>query len=498
MKKNKWVPYTLQGKISGAFSVTMLLVFAVNLFMYLNINSMVNRMDAIYQENVNLNKLSDALSDVQESMLQYLNTKTSDAVEEYYRNEQIYSEMISRLTDGVSDDPKDAMERNILHMSENYLEVTNQAIEAKRGRNIGKYKERSERAGELYNYISTYLYSLNNAQFRENSQNYEVLTASFRSLEMTNSIVLMAAIIGNICLVMITAGTITSPLRELAATANEVGKGNFDVEPLEVRSDDEIGVVTNAFNKMTASLRSYISRLTSSMERERELKENELLMQTHLKDAQLKYLQAQINPHFLFNSLNAGAQLAMMEGADRTYEYVQNMAEFFRYNLKKNNVVVPLRDEIELVDSYVYIINVRFSGEIHFEKKIDKRFEGIQVPSMILQPIVENSINYGIRNIDWEGKILLSVYQFEDSLCISIKDNGIGMSREKIERVMRGDLRETDLGEASNGIGLDNVIGRLRLFCGCSDVLEIISEGENKGTEVRIYLPFTEGELLDV
>ena len=101
------------------------------------------------------------------------------------------------------------------------------------------------------------------------------------------------------------------------------------------------------------------------------------------------------------NTLNAGAQLAMMEGADRTYRYVQKVADFFRYNVKKNNDTVTLREEISLVDTYIYILNVRFSGDIHFRKEVDESLLDVQVPSMILQPIVENSVNYGIRNIDW-------------------------------------------------------------------------------------------------
>ena len=133
------------------------------------------------------------------------------------------------------------------------------------------------------------------------------------------------------------------------------------------------------------------------MEIQQSLKEKELMMEAHLKDAQLKYLQAQINPHFLFNTLNAGAQLAMMEGADRTYDYVQNVAEFFRYNVKKGNETVTVREEIELVDNYIYILNVRFSGEIHYEKKIEESLLSIQMPGMILQPVVENCVNHGIR-----------------------------------------------------------------------------------------------------
>lgn len=95
-------------------------------------------------------------------------------------------------------------------------------------------------------------------------------------------------------------------------------------------------------------------------------------MEAHLKDAKLKYLQAQINPHFLFNTLNAGAQLAMMEGADKTYQYVQNVADFFRYNVKRDDEPVTLSNEIELVDNYIYILNVRFSGEIKYRKNIDE------------------------------------------------------------------------------------------------------------------------------
>ena len=114
------------------------------------------------------------------------------------------------------------------------------------------------------------------------------------------------------------AGTIISPLKTLATQADEVAKGNFDIELADSGAEDEIGVVTRAFNQMVISIREYIERIRLSMEVERNLKEKELMMEAHLKDAKLKYLQAQINPHFLFNTLNAGAQLAMMEEA---YEF---------------------------------------------------------------------------------------------------------------------------------------------------------------------------------
>jgi sensor histidine kinase YesM len=181
----------------------------------------------------------------------------------------------------------------------------------------------------------------------------------------------------------------------------------------------------------------------------------------------------------------------MMEGADKTTEFIENMADFFRYNIKKIDNDASIAEEIALVDKYVYILNVRFTGEIHYSKDIDWEVTEVRVPSMILQPIVENAVNYGIRDIDWEGHIDLKVYKDNGYVFLSIRDNGVGMSRDKIDRILSGEA----VGEvsadhaASNGIGLGNVIERLQIFTGQQDVMEISSEGEGKGTEFVIKVP---------
>ena len=314
------------------------------------------------------------------------------------------------------------------------------------------------------------------------------MMGALQTLERLNIITLIIIGLANLFFIVLIASTIADPLIKLAATADTVSNGDFDVELPKVKSNDEVGVVTRAFNEMVVSIKDYIDQLTESMEATRRLRENELIMENHIKDAELKYLQSQINPHFLFNTLNAGAQLAMMEGADRTNVYIQKVADFFRYNIKKNKDVVSLQEEIELVDIYIYIINVRFAGEIQFKKEINEDLLSVQIPSMILQPIVENSINYGLRNIDWTKKILLSVYEVGDYICVSIKDNGIGMSPETIEQILDGSYTSNSK-KSSNGVGLNNCIERLNIFYEREDVLDIISEGENKGTETILYLP---------
>ena len=485
---------SLQVKISSIYILTNLLFCLVNLLLILGINRMSGEMEMVYRDNLNLNELSEALDAIQNSMTDYLNAKTSDSLEEYYRNSQNYMLLMEGLTDEVNGISFDRMKRNIRHMSGQYLEIADQTIDAKRGRNVEKYRARYENATQMYDYINTYIYSLNNQQFKNNSENYTKLSHAFRLFEMVGIIVIILVIITNVCIITQLVGAIISPLKTLAKSADEVAKGNFEVELLNVKTQDEIGVVSGAFNQMVISIRDYIERIRHSMEVERVMKEKELLMESHLKDAQLKYLQAQINPHFLFNTLNAGAQLAMLEGADRTYQYVQNMAEFFRYNVKKSNVTVTIQEEIELVDNYIYILNVRFSGDIHYKKKVDPSLMQVEVPSMILQPIVENCVNHGIREMAGEGRIWLNVYQIDDVIRISIRDNGIGMSSETIDKVLSGTYREEELAAGSNGIGMDNVIARLKLFTECENVMSIVSDGQDQGTEVIIYLSSRERE----
>ena len=351
-----------------------------------------------------------------------------------------------------------------------------------------------EECSRIYDYLNSYIYSLNNEQFKESSGNYAGLISTLRYAELFCLTILVVVAVCNILLIILATQTITGPLSSLAKRANEVSEGNLLGEPLRVESSDEVGVVTGAFNQMVISLRDYIDKVRDNMEKESAMKERELRMNASLKEAQLKYLQAQINPHFLFNTLNAGAQLAMMEGADRTNTYIQKMADFFRYNIKKDHELTTIADEIELIDNYIYILNVRFSGDINFEKNIDASLMNIEIPSMTLQPIVENAVNYGIRNIDWEGLITLSLYREGDRACISVKDNGVGIPQDKIDRILADELQTSGLSDDSNGIGLTNVISRLDLHFNADNVFNIYSEGENMGTEVVIRIPMERRE----
>lgn len=464
-----------------------LFVFAINVFLWLGVNSMSDKIDTVYQANLQLNELSAGLNNVQDSMTEYLNVKTSDSLENYYLRSGEFDNMIEFMSESITERPLGRMERSIKNMAVKYLEEVNQTIEAKRGRNVEKYRARYESATKMYGYLNSYIYSLNNEQFKENTTNYRTMVASFKTFETIGNLILVVSIIVNAFLILNLTSALIKPLNKLKEMADEVGKGNFDIEELPIESMDEIGVVTKAFNQMVVGTQHYIARLRENAVMEQKHIEKELMMETHLKDAQLKYLQAQINPHFLFNTLNAGAQLAMMEGADRTNEYVRIMAEFFRYNVKKGAELVTIGDELELIDNYIYILNVRFSGEIHYDKEVDITLLRVTMPSMILQPIVENCVNHGIHEMMGEGHINMRVYRDGDMACIAIEDNGIGMDEETIEKLRQGNPVVSD-NKTSNGVGMDNVMARLKLYEGREDVLKIESEGPEKGSKFTICL----------
>lgn len=492
MKQLRWKDLSLVSKIVIEVGMIAVLLFAMNMLFYVRINNSMQKMDNVYASNAELTELSQVFEKVQDNMYKYLKVKSSQTLLDYYQNEAKYRNELEKLNEDNINDPVKLLERNIRKMSETYLDCTAETVAAKRGRNVEQYKRKYDDVTKLYRYIQSSIDELNNLMFQENSSTYAVLRAVMRYLEISNSVIMIIIVVGGMLLLIQAIRNMFVPLSNMAETAQLVGQGNFHVKMHDTDAQDELGTVTRAFNTMVENLDLYMARTKAGMEKEQQMMERELLMENHLKEAQLKYLQSQINPHFLFNSLNAGAQLAMMEDAEQTGIFVEKMADFFRYNVKKGQEDATLGEELEAVDNYIYILNVRFAGDIHFSKEVDESLENVRMPSMILQPIVENAVNHGIRDIEWEGKIHLTVTGDADYIRISVKDNGKGMTQEQIEGVLSGNREHRNEEGDSTGIGMNNVISRLELYYEESGLMEINSEGEGKGTETVIYIPVQE------
>ena len=489
-RDNHGTPFiSIRNKLLVIFMIPTIMLLSINAYINAEINTMIDDISGIYASNTMLNELQISLTQVHHYLETFLDTRDTEAIEGYLRNQQEFSNRLEQLNGRLLDDDSMITQKNIRSISEEYIRTADRAVEAKRGRNVVKYKEYYDDADRLFSYINSYIYSLNSRQLQCNSHNYEALFTSLKYSETANlTILCMTSALVTLLVFLLTRG-ITDPLQRLAEAAEQVANGSLVAEVSGPVANDEVGIVTAAFNQMVASLKDNMEQARQRIALESAMKEKQLLMEAHLKDTQLKYLQSQINPHFLFNTLNACAQLAMLEGADRTYTYVQNVADFYRYNVRKKDGVATLAEEIGLVDNYIYIINVRFSGEIHFIKEIEEGVTDVPMPAMILQPLVENSINHGLRDVEWEKKIWLSVYRENNRICVSVRDNGIGISPEQMQSILNNDLNGNGLQEHTTGVGLRNVIGRLRLFYNRDDVMEITSTGSGMGTEVAVFIP---------
>ena len=413
--------------------VSSTIILTVNIVLFIYISRAIDVINRVYSTNVEIGELSESLNQVRGSMTEYLNTKSTDSMEQYFDATQQYRDYLSDLVLQGQGRDNTAILQDIQGLSDTYLSVAEETIQAKRGRVVEKYNAGYERSEKIYGYINAYIYSLNNEQFRQNSEKYAALRASLRSLAAVTMSVILAVALINILLTIVMTKNIMDPVRQ-----------------------------------------------------------KEIMMESHLKDAELKYLQAQVNPHFLYNTLNAGAQLAMLEDAEKTSGYLQNVAAFFRYKIKGEDKETTLEQEIALVDNYIHILNVRFSGEIHYEKELDERCLSVSVPGMILQPIVENAVNHGIRDIEREKKIILKVERLPELIRVRIEDNGVGLTEERLREIMSGNAGENPMMKDSNGVGIANVISRLRLFYDREEVMQMFSEGRDRGTIVDILIPVTE------
>jgi sensor histidine kinase YesM len=318
-------------------------------------------------------------------------------------------------------------------------------------------------------------------------------------VQMINIAVIFGVILFNLVFIILITYKTTKPIIKLSQAADEISRGNFDVPRVDFDTEDEISVMASAFNKMASSIKDHIDALQERALLQNKLKEQELqnlIMKTHLKEAELQALQSQINPHFIFNTLNTGAQIAMMEGADKTCYFIENVANLFRYNLKKLDRAVSLREEIDNIETYIFILKTRFTDRIEFIQDIQAHNLEIEMPCMILQPIVENAFIHGIGNMESGGTITLSVKSFDTCIEIIVSDNGKGMEQKKVQQLLGKaeniSSEETNALDSkkghTTGIGMGNVISRLNLFYGQEDIVTIASE-PGKGTSVSLKIP---------
>ena len=200
-----------------------------------------------------------------------------------------------------------------------------------------------------------------------------------------------------------------------------------------------------------------------------------LELERTLRLTELKSLQAQVNPHFLFNSLNTIARLARIEGAAKTEEAAFVLSDFLRHSLRKSGKLVTVREEVEHIKNYLKIQKLRFSDRIQSEINIDEEIMDMLVPVMTLQPLVENAFLHGLSNVLSDGLVTVEGHYEAGQMMLAVIDNGCGMEKEKIDEIMDEINSNVNI-DKLNGIGISNIYKQMNFYFGAAFRFEIVSQ----------------------
>lgn len=293
---------------------------------------------------------------------------------------------------------------------------------------------------------------------------------------ITDIVVFCIVLLFSIAAALFISGSISRPIRELRKMAASIAEGNLNVR-VENNKMDEIASLAVSLNIMAEKLK--------------ELIDNSIKEQENLKKSELKALQAQINPHFLYNTLDTIVWMSEANKSEQVIELVEALSKFFRITLSKGRDWITIRDEVEHVKSYLIIQKIRYRDILNFKMEIEEDIMEYKILKLTLQPIVENALYHGIKNKRTGGEIIVraSKARDRDLIFLEVIDNGIGMTVDKLSRLraeLNDDNVEQDIREC--GFGLSNVYKRIKLYYGKQYGVSIESE-YGEGTKVSLCIP---------
>ena len=286
----------------------------------------------------------------------------------------------------------------------------------------------------------------------------------------------------------------TDGLRRLEKRMSYVRNGDLNTR-FFYPYHDEIGSLAKSFNFMIGEIQSLVKKQEETIEELKLERDRVAEMQKQKRKAELKALQAQINPHFLYNTLNAITWQAIDQGAEEVSILSNSLGKFFRLSLSKGAEVISLREELEHVSSYLDIQSIRYHSRIQYEIRVPKEWYMHKIIKLVLQPLAENSIYHGIKEKGGSGKIIISaeetVVDGVQMLSVSVWDDGAGISKEKLE-VINNSLLSGEI-DRKEGYGIYNVNERIKLYYGNAYGLRYESiEGE--WAKAILMIPLEEAE----
>ncbi len=380
----------------------------------------------------------------------------------------------------------------------NYIVLSEQTLNARRNGLLDSAYNYNYRMNLLSDLVSKYLASLINLNANWGNERFNRLTKQTEKIEyLAYSLAVVIGLLSIVFCINFSLG-ITQPLEQMVRNAKQIGEGDFCVRAISADSGDEVQIIAGVFNRMSRNIHDLFNEIQQKATLEHELKEEKmrnLEIENLLRETEIQILQSQINPHFLFNTLNAISQVAILEEAGETGDLIKAVARLLRYNLRSLDRPVTVMDEINHIKEYIYIMDVRYGEKVDCKLSYSENSGKFLIPCMTLQPIIENAYIHGVANLtEYQGIIRIEIGIREGRLQIDIIDNGIGISQAKLVKILKLEQIKTaslkKQGKTS-GLGLANIRKRLELFYQQKELFFIASEPK-QGTKVSLKLPLIE------
>lgn len=490
--------YSIRSILSFSFALIIIIMSVNVLVLSLQYRNILNMLNSSYEKMYLITDYSDTLERVFYDITGYYDVEKTDRARiktEYETNLNELQKIMKELNQNTS-----TSSRYILSDISNMLitidEATNIYFQTVDNESLSAVYIRPQLNYILRNqeYLRNEINKLSNSILQD-SQTYNIGFEKRRAaLEV--QVVISTGLLVLFCLAaaILSSRYLASPIKKLAFQMKNFNASDSERDKYYFEESDkhsiEVDSLVRSYNKMTDQIYALIDELTAKADIERQLhqqKVDNLEIKSLLRKTELHMLQMQINPHFLFNTLNSIHALSVMDNADDTAQMISRLSKILRYSLRELNQLVPISEELDNTINYIELQKMRFGRRIEFHINYDNNILNIPVPGMIIQPLIENSIMHAFNREGLKGNIWLSIQDEIDYVSISVRDDGLGIDEATIQSIVNdgsnnfeeanenmpddkfsqntvsiSEKHQTD----THGIGLDNVIKRVRILYG--------------------------------
>lgn len=487
MLRNIWLTISIKKKI-GIFAAMVILIMALSAtFSICIMNFSLGGFNTILNDNSRCHDFQEALDLEIESFADYIRDATPDTRDQYVLSCVRTERCLRSLPFDYARIGTERYARtwSILNGYETYQAYRDELAETQVRES--DFVERLYRVYKMQEYLQTYARRLVQVTLKEGNDSYQEKVPVFYNMPYL-ILAISAVFMGFVMfLTKILSNALVSPAVLLAQCARKIAKNDFTGEDPSVENRDEMGELVRAFNKMKRSTKGYIDTLKENHRMSELLHREEIErveMEKQLSGARLELLKSQINPHFLFNTLNMIACMAKLEEAVTTERMISSMSSLFQYNLKTSEQIVTLARELKVVQDYMYIQQMRFGSRILYSCDLKVDAEQAMIPAFTLQPVVENAMVHGLSKKEQGGRVHVRIWEQGNRLVISVADTGLGMSEERLAEVTEA-MKERRTSRI--GIGLGNIYKRIHMMYKQGEFR--IASIEGRGTVIQMFIP---------